>query len=498
MAYMTVRLSAGSYNPTTNSTSVSATVYITWNTSQSYDQDNKAGTLTIGAYSTTFSTNYNASRESSGTQIVGGGSTTIYHNSNGDPVQVTANASSLRYSASDTITLPGGTPSGGSSGGSSGGGDSGGDEPQYCWFNINQGDNTTITVYQTNDGTAIQNGWGVRKDIQVCIRCDVAAGYKIQYFEINGTSYQTGQNIYMTLTSDNIHIRSKAISESVCIVRYTLSSNAFGDMFNEDTGYSLYTYEEVAIGSLILTRFEATPGYDLTIYINNKIVEHDLGRTTFIASGDTVIEVKATLVGEGLPDTESDSINQHSRSNCVSLGLSNDGEIYGNNILYFSLTDREGYVKFRTPADLKTSNYIIFDPNFFKVDENGDTQYNLIVSLQESEVSTSIIARSTTRGDYIVGSSTFRASYKLSTTVLERNTEYCIHLKFTSTPSNQATASLGPSPPMIYIDYIPFDGIIKIDNGVEFVPYEIYIDNGTGWDLYKAYIDNGTNWEIYS
>jgi hypothetical protein len=124
---MIVRLSAGSYNPSTNSTTVSATVYMTWDTSESYNQENKTGTLTIGSYSTTFSTNFNASRLESGTQILGGGSTTIYHNANGDPVTVTAHASGAGRSASDSITLPGGTPSTDSGGGDSGGGDSGGD-----------------------------------------------------------------------------------------------------------------------------------------------------------------------------------------------------------------------------------------------------------------------------------------------------------------------------------------------------------------------------------
>ena len=39
-------------------------------------------------------------------------------------------------------------------------------------------------------------------------------------------------------------------------------------------------------------------------------------------------------------------------------------------------------------------------------------------------------------------------------------------------------------------------GLVYIDNGTEFVAYQVYIDNGTSWDLYVPYIDNGTDWEI--
>ncbi len=43
----------------------------------------------------------------------------------------------------------------------------------------------------------------------------------------------------------------------------------------------------------------------------------------------------------------------------------------------------------------------------------------------------------------------------------------------------------------------PGSGTIHIDNGSNFVSYEIYIDNGTSWDAYAAYIDNGTSWDLY-
>ena len=245
LATMIVRLSAGSYNPSTNSTTVSATVYMTWDTSESYNQENKTGTLTIGSYSTTFSTNFNASRLESGTQILGGGSTTIYHNTNGDPVTVTAHASGAGRSASDSITLPGGTPSTDSGGGDSGGGDSGGDgdsgdsggssgggsyEPDLSLssvkFSIFQDSHTRLKVILIDgcDDTAtigqeIKNGdvlqwldyYGQRPTIQVLYEFE--SGYGEDEHTLNGVNITSGESWYVNKTTCNIRVTSKIIEQ---------------------------------------------------------------------------------------------------------------------------------------------------------------------------------------------------------------------------------------------------------------------------------------------
>lgn len=41
-------------------------------------------------------------------------------------------------------------------------------------------------------------------------------------------------------------------------------------------------------------------------------------------------------------------------------------------------------------------------------------------------------------------------------------------------------------------------GLVYIDNGSSFEPYQVYVDNGSDWDLYIPYIDNGSDWEMYS
>lgn len=39
-------------------------------------------------------------------------------------------------------------------------------------------------------------------------------------------------------------------------------------------------------------------------------------------------------------------------------------------------------------------------------------------------------------------------------------------------------------------------GLVYIDNGSGFEPYEVYIDNGESWDRCIPYIDNGTSWDL--
>ena len=41
-------------------------------------------------------------------------------------------------------------------------------------------------------------------------------------------------------------------------------------------------------------------------------------------------------------------------------------------------------------------------------------------------------------------------------------------------------------------------GLVYIDLGSGFEPYQCYIDNGSSWDLYIPYIDNGSSWDLCS
>ena len=236
MAYMTVSLSAGSYDPETNSTPVSATVSITWNTSESYNQMNQYGTLSIGSnYSTTFGTNFNSSRTESGTQILGSGSTTIEHNSNGDPVQVTASASGAGYSASNTITLPGKTSSGGSDGddgddsGDSGGTGSGSVlSVMYLNVSILQGEHTTIRAVVvknaqggTEVGYVLKHGDVLEFEIAtntstpteypvIQISYEVDDGYVIDKHTINGGTFDSGCRWVCSSLRQTLEIQTSA------------------------------------------------------------------------------------------------------------------------------------------------------------------------------------------------------------------------------------------------------------------------------------------------
>lgn len=41
-------------------------------------------------------------------------------------------------------------------------------------------------------------------------------------------------------------------------------------------------------------------------------------------------------------------------------------------------------------------------------------------------------------------------------------------------------------------------GLVYIDSGNGFEPYQCYIDNGSGWDLCIPFVDNGTTWDMCS
>lgn len=215
MAYLTVRLSAGAYNPATNSTSVSATVSITWDTSESYNQEHGTGTLTIGSYSTTFSTDFNASRTERGTQTLGGGSTTISHNSNGDPVRVTASASGAGRSASSSITLPGLSSESGDGSTDDPFDNTGGGTTNYTDIILNAGKHTRIKIIITDaderhdvDGQIITESCILADVTQFQIFYEVDDGYVIDEHTIYpkaGSSDTTFYNGYASNTSYRIY-----------------------------------------------------------------------------------------------------------------------------------------------------------------------------------------------------------------------------------------------------------------------------------------------------
>lgn len=46
--------------------------------------------------------------------------------------------------------------------------------------------------------------------------------------------------------------------------------------------------------------------------------------------------------------------------------------------------------------------------------------------------------------------------------------------------------------------YYTLNGLVYIDDGSEFAPYQCYIDNGSSWDQYVPYVDNGSSWDLCS
>jgi hypothetical protein len=65
------------------------------------------------------------------------------------------------------------------------------------------------------------------------------------------------------------------------------------------------------------------------------------------------------------------------------------------------------------------------------------------------------------------------------------------------TVSGSASAALtqiAPEPEEPDIPEVTTKGVVYIDNGTEFVAYQVFIDDGTTWKQYIPYIDTGTAW----
>lgn len=79
--------------------------------------------------------------------------------------------------------------------------------------------------------------------------------------------------------------------------------------------------------------------------------------------------------------------------------------------------------------------------------------------------------------------------------VSSNSTYYLVLWAYTSTsdPNHVQFPRLDLTTPSITLNYNT--GLVYIDNGSGFEPYEIYIDNGKSWDRYIAYVDNGTSWD---
>lgn len=455
MAYMTVRLSAGSYDPASNSTTVSATVSVTWDTSASYDQTNGTGTLTIGdSYSTYFSTNFNASRTSSGTQVLGGGTTTIYHNSNGDPVQVTANASSSRFNASDIITLPGGTPSsssgdnsGGSSGGTSGGSSGGSSSTETHQISIIKSNHVNLDIRRTDDNTIVSNGSILPYYTQISMTFSADEGYELsasiaygnfeRTIDVSSGTYQyyITENITIVFTATPTSAVQKSVKYTDCTVgSWHQSKPVYGQNMGASTidghEWSVSSEEPVTAG---------TGGYfdELNsgmVSFTTPKVEHMTGTIHIEVDADAMCYSGSTVyIRYAL--CKSDSTNK----------------------LYFG---REGYV---------------FDTEQIGVGK---------LYLQATGLDRQIV------------------SFDIQADGLQPDTTY--YLYFWSGAGNR-NDPYAFSHAYLYYDthfVITVESLLVdtayIDNRTEMLRYQCDIDNGSGWVTYTAHIDTGTSWELYS
>lgn len=449
MAYMTVRLTAGSYDPATNSTSVSATVYMTWDTSQSYDQTNSVGTLTIGDYSTTFSANYNASKTSSGTQVLGGGTTTIKHNSTGDAVQVVADATTPRYSASDIITLPGGTPSGSSGGntGGSSGGDSGGGSTTYsCRVNILQYQHAHAIVKREDTQELLTKGSFVPQYTRIIVEVYADAGYEITTLTQNciNLDISNGSASFSIQKDTTIAIGAAPVEGSY---RHPVKANNCA-LVGQLQGYYSHGYS---------ANEWYKPSDKDREYIS---VGYDGGYGNYYVAMFTI----ATPALDGISDV-------------MHFEVDYTGSFYtgSSTTIMYALCESDANKNY-----YKTATAAVYDEKQIGVGStvafNSDVvDYQATHHILSIDIPTTGLQPDTTY--YLLlwrnGSDAINLYNKQELTL------YC-NVRFVATVNR------------------PIQGVVPIADGASSHPYRICIANGTDFDHYAAYVDNGTGWDLYS
>lgn len=451
MAYMTVRLSAGSYDPVSNSTPVSATVSITWDTAQSYDQDNETGTLTIGSYSTTFSTNYNASRTGSGTEVLGSGSTTIYHNSTGDSVQVVASATSSRYSASDIITLPGGTPSGGSggdSGGDSGGSSGGSSSTETYQINLIKSSHVNLDIRRTDDNTIVSNGSILPYYTKIRMTFSADEGYELS----------------VNFSDENISDRAIDVSSGSYEFIFTCNTTIVFIATPTSAVEKSVKYTDCTVGSW----HQSNPVYGQNMgatTIKGHEWSEDTEEPVTAGTGGYYDELNSAMVSFTTPKVER-------MTGMIHIEVDTDAGNYsgGTVPIRYALCTSDSTKKLY----FGTRAYV------FDTEQIGVGMLRIPVKAPARQI----------------------VSFDIQTDGLQPDTTY--YLYFWSGNGNVNNVTFFGEARLYYDTHfvITVESIlgstVHIDNGTDFIPYEIYIDNGSNWDLYTAYIDNGTEWVKYS
>lgn len=532
MAYLTVRLSAGAYQPVGNFTPVSATVSITWDTSESYDQTHGTGTITVGGNSASFSTDFNAGRTESGTQVLGGLSASIKHNSNGDPVQVVARASGAGRSASDTITLPGGTPSGGGDsgdGGDSGGGDggntggSGGDvggtETELTTLKISllPEEHTSIkavVVYAEgySVGTVLKNGDeftfnGNDKSTwpKFQIFYEVDDGYIIKDHVINptlngGITFESGYTYALAdqyAWTSTLTIKTSAYP--ALVTSHTLSINAgagatvnvsrefshAGDITTLSNGDTVYLYDTIRITCNASSKYVVS-----SIIVNGHSFKSG---ETIIVDGDVSIVVTTKLYKFSVSDMEQCCTKYWKSSGLYWVGYDT---YYGAGSVGFKYIDDTyitGYY-FTTILKFISPNFTgnVTTIEFSLKTQSGSEMHEHYYALCTSDENKSLYenANDIVSDPYQIASGIFN-SKKITVHVsdLQPNTTYYLYMY----GGSSITALTSPR------EYTGDGGSIYNYSILFSYPKDVvFIDNETDAQLYACYIDDGTNWNIYA
>lgn len=272
---------------------------------------------------------------------------------------------------------------------------------------------------------------------------------------------------------------------------------------------SCYSY-----GSQIEIDVWAQDGYELTNCTIDGVVTTS---TTIYLYGDIIINATAQLIdndGSG-GDNGGDIIEPNIDFGCTvngqtSFSKSTYSLMYRNNPVIINLSSSaatSAVIKFTTPNF--TGVPISLDISLGKSSGSG---YHLGYALCTSD--SNFVKYATVDDDIEIhpfddtnciydgeiistdGSSTI-IPISIPINLLNANTVYYLFIWLVSRQPSSSISSLDINQHSNHIFTINCsNGLIYLDNQIEFAPYQCYIDNGVVWSLYTPYIDNGINWVL--
>lgn len=342
--------------------------------------------------------------------------------------------------------------------------------------------------------------------------------------------------VELTQTGKNETNRTATVSVVVTITSTGGTHNNWGDSTSGEGSYLTVTLDGSSIYSYYVTFGSSSTGtYTTTVYSGSASVSYGSSSTRTISANATcntatsagTISDSASLTltaisssggndnsgddDEGGGNTGGGGTTTYPENTTINGQYEDQGHatIYTDNPVTIGYNDMFGtteptaiwftapeFVGRSTSIDvlINTTNSQWIEDNPVNValcssDENISKYYGAgAIVDDENQMETCVVTMDFERDCY----------FSIPTTGIKSETDYYLILWISeySNPTNKRLSLDYADRHRINVNYTAApESLVYIDNGSEFIEYQIFIDNGTSWDKYEAYIDNGTSWE---